>query len=251
MPKGGRVPQRPPVRRAPNVSHSVARARTIVSADETEVTLRYVQNVPLQNGAGGLATKVFQANAAYDVDPVVGSTETIGFDEYAALYSYYRVVGVSYKITMASSEPAPVIAYLLVTNLNPNSVGSNFSLYASNPYCKSFMLGPNTGSSNHTFRGSLRFAKLLGSMAVETSDSFRALTTSNPADLLFVSIGAESTLIATLSNGVFCRVELSLHTRFYGREVDLTLAGIAARMQRHLNARAAHKMKKALEASSH
>jgi len=106
-----------------------------------------------------------------------------------------------------------------------------------------------TAPTQVTLRGSVEISRLLGSRAVETSDSFRALTTSTPSDLIFCSIAAES---ISASAGIFFAydVKLIMHVRFYGREVDLTLAGLAARANAHLAARAQLDLRKKLKASS-
>ncbi len=88
-----------------------------------------------------------------------------------------------------------------------------------------------TGDTNHTFRGRLSFGRLLGSNNVETADSFRSVTTANPVDKLYFSIGIDTTAAAgTLPNGVVCDLSLIMHVRFYGRELDLALPAMLSRL---------------------
>ncbi len=204
-----------------------------IMPDELDTRLLYRNLFLLNNVGGGFAAKEFKSNDAYDVDPALGSTETLGFDEYAALYSYYRVIGISWKLVVSNADVTPSNVYVLNSNLSPSTAGTNYLLYSSNPYCYSHLLGPSTGDSNHTFKGSLSFSRLLGSNNVETADSFRAVTTGNPVDLLYFSIGVDTTAAGgTLPNGVVCDLSLTLHVRFYGREIDLALAAVMARMER-------------------
>lgn len=208
-----------------------------ISPDELDVKLQYADLVRLTNGGGGLASKSYQINAAYDVDPSLGSTETYGFDEYAALYSYYRVIGCSYQISVVNFEAFPVNTYVLLANHNPATVGSNFLLFSSNPYCKHKLLAVSPGTHEHVFRGGISFSRLLGSNNVETADSFRALTTAIPADILWLTIAGENPVSGTMANGCVFDVRITMHVRFYGREVDLTLAGMFSRLTAYKDSR--------------
>jgi len=97
-------------------------------------------------------------------------------------------------------------------------------------------------------KGSIQISKLLGSRAVETADSLRAPTTTNPTDIVFCSLGAES--ISASAGVFFCYdFKLIMHVRFYGREVDLSLAALASRLERHLAARAQYQLRKQLALS--
>ncbi len=202
-----------------------------IMPDELDTRLLYRNLFLLNNVGGGFAAKEFQSNCAYDVDPTLGSTETLGFDEYAALYSYYRVVGISWKLVVSNADVTPSNVYVLNSNLSPSTAGTNYLLYSSNPYCYSHLLGAVTGDTNHVFRGKLSFSRLLGSNNVETADSFRAVTTGNPVDKLYFSIGVDTTAAAgTLPNGVVCDLSLTMHVRFYGREIDLALPAMLSRL---------------------
>jgi len=217
-----------------------------VQPDELDVRLMFRKTENLIQGAGNLAIAEFTSNAAYDVDPTLGSTETYGFDEYAALYSYYRVFGYSYEVVVTNTTAQPAMAYVLNTNTRPSTSGTRWDLYSTNPYCQSKLLAlSGAGLSSHTFRKKVMISNVLGSRAVETDDSYRALTTGVPVDLMWLGVGIEN---PTANVGVSCVYDLKLimHVRFYGREVDLSLAGLAARLQRHLNARAESALKKKL-----
>lgn len=233
-------------------SQQISTASTLsgpfIAPDELDTKLRFRDFVSITNAGGGFASKEYRPNAAYDIDPSLGSTETYGFDEYAALYTYYRVVGFSYKITCANKEFVPVNLYLLNTNKQPSTVGTNFLLYSSNPYCSSKLVSQTGGISTHTFSGHIKYSRLLGSNNVETADSFRALTTGVPTDTFWLAVGAESSG-GSLATGVSLDVTLTLHVRFYGREVDLSLAGMQARMKHISDSRAQWKLAKQLASS--
>jgi len=223
---------------------STTATRTRIAPDELDIKLMFRKADKLTNGLGGVVAKSFHTNAAYDVDPSVGSTETLGYDEYAALYSYYRVIGYSYQVTAINLTEQPVLFSVINAGLDATTQGSNFSLYATNPYCKSQLCPPiyNTGNT-HVFRGSHTCAQFVGTPTIETADSFRAITSGIPSDLTWITIAGENVGGGTDITFTY-DFKLIMHVRFYGREVDLTLAASIARMTRLLELRSKHNEKK-------
>lgn len=200
----------------------------------------------ITNGLGGVVAKSFHTNAAWDVDPSVGSTETLGFDEYAQLYSYYRVIGYSYECTVINPGDYPILFSALNTNTDASLAGTNYALYSTNPYCKSKMVSTIGSYNSHTFRGAITLSKLVGDDAIESADSFRALTSSVPSDLTWFTIAGESVGGSDITFAY--DFKLTMMVRFYGREVDLTLSAIIDRLQRTKDAREQYQIEKALKA---
>ena len=218
----------------PKTQHTGVNHRTSVTSDETDVSLRF-RSTGAISSAGPLYVKSFTPNAAYDVDPALGSTETYGFDEYAAFYSYYRVISYSYDIKVSCNglTTDPVTIYVLNTNTKP--LGSRFDLYSTNPYCQTKVL-VQYGYNQQVFRASHTIAQIVGSKTVETEDNYRALTTGVPADLTWLTLAFESLSGANVA----CEwiVDIWMTVRFYGREIDLTLSSMIARLNTRLAKRA-------------
>lgn len=222
-------------RYAPAKARSTTATRTRIAPDELDVKLLYRTFGQISNIAAPFASKKFHSNAAYDVDPSIGSTETYGFDEYAALYSYYRVIGFSYEVTISNNLDVDCLAYVLNTNTDPTLAGSRFDLYSTNPHCKSKLISSKSPNV-HTFRGRHRISQITGTPTSETADSFRAVTTGVPADLTWITLAAE---FVDGTEAIFSYdFKLYMDIRFYSREVDLSLAGFSARVNAHLAARA-------------
>lgn len=224
---------------------------TRVAPDELDVKLLYRDFRTVTNGLSPIAAKAFHTNAAYDVDPALGSTETYGFDEYAALYSYYRVISYEYEITVVNPTSYVMMAYVLNTNVDPTLSGSRFDLYSTNPHCQSKLItyiSPNT----HTFRGRHQIAQIVGTPSIEMADSFRSVTTGVPSDLTWITVAAEC-LSPAADISFSYDLKLTMRTRFYGREVDLSLAALSARISARVVARLTlkyEKERKALEAKA-
>jgi hypothetical protein len=220
-----------------------------VAPDELDVKLLFRKTLHQSTGATNLAIGEFTPNGAYDVDPTLGSTETYGYDEYAALYSYYRVIGYSYVITCSNGGTAPLMAYVTNTNTRVSLSGTRWDFYSTNPYSQSKLLAPTGGApTNVTFRGRHQVAKILGSRAVETDDSYRATTGANPTDLIWLGIAGESIATAVGIDFTF-DARITMQVRFYGREVDLSLAGMLLKLNSLLAAKAQHNLTKQLAAA--
>ena len=224
---------------------------TRVAPDELDVPLLFRDFRTVSNGLAPVAAKVFHSNAAYDVDPSLGSTETYGFDEYAALYSYYRVISYHYEITVVNPTDYQMMAYVLNTNTDPTVAGSRFDLYSTNPHCQSKLVSSKSPNAI-TFRGRHTISQITGTPSIEMADSFRAVTTGVPSDLTWLTIAAECLSPATDISFSY-DMKLTMKVRFYAREVDLSLAALSARINAHVVARLTlkyEKERKALEAKA-
>lgn len=211
--------------------------RTRISPDELSINLMYRYASSLGSGVSGFAAKSFQTNCAFDVDPSVGSTETYGFDEYAALYTYYRVTGYSYHLTIINQTTVPILAYALNTNVDPSTLGTNYSLYSTNPHCSSKLIS-NVSPNSHTFRGRMSVKRLVGASEVLVDDTYRALTTANPTDKVWLGIAVEAIGGTGVVYSTF-DLKLIMHVRFYSREVDLSLSAHLNRVQAYVDLRQA------------
>jgi len=192
---------------------------------ETTVSLKYVLSQSLSAIGAQYATKRWTPNSAYDIDPILGSSAMAGYAEWAAFYSYYRVVAYKYSIAVTNAEAFPVAVYMLNTNVDPGVAGTNGQVQASNPLSQQALLGPLTGGANRkVFNRRLRVSQVVGTMAPETADSFRAVTTAAPADLIWLAVVADtmdSTHVFSAHLGVFIQVTIEPLVRFYGRKTLL------------------------------
>lgn len=204
----------------------------------------YRHTQELASGVSGIAAKSYHTNAAYDVDPALGSTETYGFDEYAAFYSYYRVIDYEYEITVINYDARSIMAYVVNSNIDASLAGTNYYLYSTQPYCESQLIS-NNSPNKHTFRGKVPLSKLLGSMAVETDDSFRALTSGIPTDLTWLTLAVEAVGGATVSAAYDFKI--IMHIRFYGRELDLTLSSLVHKLTAKLALQERYKLEKEIK----
>lgn len=242
--RGGNKNSGPSRKWSPQVGTSGTLAGPRINPDELDVKLMFRKVQSFESAGTNVFAAEFSPNAAFDVDPTLGSTETYGFDEYASLYSYYRVVAYEYDVTVTTSNyqnTSPLMTYLINSNTRPSLSGTRFDLYSTNPYCQSQLIPPITGQSR--FAGRIEISKLLGSRAVETEDNYRSLTTGVPADLIWLSVAAENPT-PTVGIALTYDCKITMHVRFYGRELDLSLAGLTLRVEKLRKAKEENNNKK-------
>jgi hypothetical protein len=193
---------------------------------EVDVTLPYSNYFNLTSPATLVATKYLNSNGAYDVDPLLASTATQGFAEWAAFYTYYRVIGYTYDIEVNNANNIPVIFTILNSNTSlglSTGIGTSVDLYpySNNPLAQSKLLSHAYNTHGyHRFKKSLTILEVVGSAAPETEDNYRGTAAANPVDLTYICMGVTSPEGGTNypSNIVSAVVRLQLHIRFYDRK---------------------------------
>lgn len=196
------------------------RPSPVESADSFTVKLRYPIRGTLAT-VGTAIAKRYTPNAAYDVDPVLGSTSTPGFAEYAALYTYYRVEKFKVHLTITNLDNLSISLYTTASNTDPGTAGTNYNGYAQSAFGRTFELAPfYSGRGTQTINQTVPVAKVLG-MSPAQADSFRAVTTSIPTDLVYWGFGIYSNSGANFANGVGYTGYFEMQCRFYSRQDQL------------------------------
>lgn len=101
---------------------------------EMKVKLRYVDSFPLTSTTGGITSTTFRMNSLFDPDFTYTGHQPYGFDQWAALYTTYVVLGSKLTTTWSPvTEPGT----LGTTGFGPWNVGTNpnatGTVSASNP----------------------------------------------------------------------------------------------------------------------
>lgn len=184
---------------------------------ETDVVLSFQVNKVALNAAGSSCGIRYTPNGAYDVDPVLGSTSTPGFLEWTALYTYYRVIKVSYQFDIANNELVPVRAYVGFTVTDPGTTGN--SQFPGNPLFKSKLLAGKGGLDVCRLKDTKTVASVVGTSGVETEDNFRGTATSNPTDLIYLFAGGNSIGGAFLGSGISVAGSVRMYIRFFDPKI--------------------------------
>lgn len=205
----------------PQVGHSIARSPNNVVPDEMDVELTYPVIGVLNAGAASSVAKVWNPNAAFDVDPVLGSTDTPGFAEWAAFYSYYRVIGYTIDLQTTNRDADAVAVFVINSDTDPGTGGSTYMDKACNPHCAKHLHQQFAGGQTWTFKKHYPVAAITGTSTVETDDTYRALTSGVPADLVWFGLGVQSPGAANLTFGIAYVLYIKMQIRFTGRKTTL------------------------------
>lgn len=217
--------RRKPRKREPMFSkHTFLVSPNNIVPEEVMVRLKWPSSFVLTSVGAQNVSKRWCPNAAYDLDPILASTAMPGFAEWAAFYSFYRVVAYSYVLEVVNAQPFPLTAYVINSNNDPGTGGTNFEAYSTANFGVRAVLPPvGTAGAKHVFKKRIRIAKIIGSEAAETDDNYRGLVTGIPADLIWLAIGLRTNSATNLltAAGVYCQLALQCEIKFYGR-IDLT-----------------------------
>lgn len=187
-----------------------------VADDTIQVRLKYYDTNMLRNNAGlDYLSWRYRMNSVYDPDPSVATGAISGFNEWAAIYSTYRVLAIEYEVAIANNETFPLQVAVAPTltdiGLNsPNSVD-----LAEIKFAKYTMMAAKGGQDRIKLRGAIRLDKLFGASYLYDS-TFNSAVTTNPATILYINVGLQGP--SPLVNGVTPAVRIWYDVLLYRRQ---------------------------------
>jgi len=213
------------VRRRKSGSVSTRKQPGLVAADRQLVKLRYVDTDTPVLSATGLLFKAntYKINSPYDVNNSVGSTAMPGFNEWATLYTRYRV-GFC-KVTARFVNPCTFPIYCgLYFNASSTPGLTTWDAYRelqSQPFNRTKLCGP-VGSNNMV---NLKIAypiwKLLGNKQQYNSDtSYQSVTGTNPIIIYYCNTYVLSPDgITNITASVTVQCEVTMYCALFNRAV--------------------------------
>jgi hypothetical protein len=208
-------PNRAPIPRMLISSGSFHSIRDV--ADDTlRVRLKYFDPTMTRNNAGlTYLSWRYRMNSVYDPDPSVASGAISGFNEWAAIYSTYRVLSIRYQVRIANNETFP-LQIAVAPTLTDIGINSPLSIDLSEiKYAKYTMMAAKGGLDSIYLEGIIRMDKLFGASYLY-DPTFNSAVTTNPATILYLNVG--STAPSPLINGVTPSVRISYDVLFYRRQ---------------------------------
>ncbi len=166
--------------------------RWLVAPPRVLVKLRYRVDANLTSAAAVTASKSWNANGVYDVDPAVGSTAAAGFTEWGALYGLNRVIKCTVRGHIVCQEAfALVCGYGFVPQVI--GAGSFTNAYYGNKNCSEFIMGGTAGMNRHEFVRAIEITDLFGEKATIGDQShFYGTGASNPITIGQFCLGIHS-----------------------------------------------------------
>jgi hypothetical protein len=187
-----------------------------VADDTIRVRLKYYDTNMIRNNAGlDYMSWRYRMNSVYDPDPSVATGAISGFNEWAAIYSTYRVLSIEYEVAIANNEtfPLQVAVAPTLTDIGLNSV--NTADLAEIKFAKYTMLAAKGGQDRIRLRGALRMDMIFGTSYLYDS-TFNSAVTTNPATILYINVGLTGP--SPLVNGVTPAVRIWYDVLFYRRQ---------------------------------
>lgn len=165
-------------------------------------TFRWPIYNELSAAAGLTASYGFRLNGMYDPDFTGIGNQPTYFDQFAALYTKYRVTSATVHLEMYNTSASPVGYSIIATTRNsamPNLI-SDATAMNSTYGC----LGPNgSGKSGIKFTKTYNIAKVWGvpPFVVKSEDDFASINTGNPNNVVYLWIGTRAVNGAAFSVG--------------------------------------------------
>ncbi len=188
--------------REDSLTRPINLARFLKAPPRIIIRLRWQGGGVLSNAGSGTASKPFNANGVYDVDPAVGGAAANGFAEWMAIYGVYRVLHCKAHVQFANREAFPVRC---ATGYFP-FVNSTFPAAEwGNTFCREHdVLGPLTGKGVTTCIHQMDITKLFDNPSAQGDlPNFYGTSATNPTTLGNFCIGVNTMGGADLlANGV-------------------------------------------------
>lgn len=208
----------------PTLSWGIPKTIDRIIPDRMVTRLTYKGFTTFQIAAAGqVFSRRWIPTALYDVDPLLGSTTTVGFTEMSAFYGTYRVYKSKVIVRFVNtSSSQPLQGVVIPLNQDPGaspSVATTQS-WENNAYSKVKLL-PCVGADPVTIVSTMSTEKIYGSKMVYFDDNFAANVTTTPVNNWYWVIGILSPVALGSAINVTVEVDIIMDAEFYNRRVML------------------------------
>lgn len=158
--------------------------------DSEIATIRYSDEVGITGGTYGQYT--FRGNSAFDPDETGIGHQPMYFDTYSAVYSKYKVISSSCRVT-ASNYNASAAAVLVLLPSSEIVTITSYAIAMEQPYARRTELLPVSTRQGvqSTVGSSITTKRMLGLSAAQfAGEEYSALTGASPASLWYWNIAA-------------------------------------------------------------
>lgn len=192
--------------------------RGIGMSDSQIVKLRYSETIDLDPGAGLFNTWAFSANNPVDLNVTGAGHQPLYWDEMAALYQHYIVLGSKITVRFQNQGVAgsDIIGVGIQLMDNASNSWGGYDQFVENGKGSHGTIGPFGGPSKLILKSFYSPRKMFGIKDVEDFTNLRALVSAAPAEDAVYVIGATS-LSGGDPTGVLCHVVIDLVVKFSER----------------------------------
>jgi len=164
----------------------------------------------------------FRGNSVFDPEAAVGGSQPAFFDNWAAMYSKYRVNACKIKVSFIAGNAVPSVATLVPTTEAAPLVGGA-DANALPAYARTKVLGNINGTSIAYMKHFMSTKKILGLSGISQNEDVSSVVTTNPNDQWYWQILLSAMDGISSLTGTFLRFELTYYVEFYDR-VSLNLS---------------------------
>lgn len=168
--------------------------------------LKYVDRFNMSNALGIYSEILFNLNSLFDPDRTGTGHQPLGFDNLATIFSRYRVLKTSYRITGTNTEQNQNLSVIVYAD---NGVASAGSCANALEHGWSQVKMRNGFSPASIFKGTVVLNKLTGNSleAYRSDDAYTALVSGSPSELLLLHVGIEGSAAVASSFNYFLELE--------------------------------------------
>jgi hypothetical protein len=186
------------------------------------IRYRWAQTQLANNGFSN-ASKTLRVNAPYDVDASLGSTSSVGFTEYAALFANYRVRKVQMNVNIVNTENISLEVCIALST----------DFFGSNAYDKTFFFNRNNvvkrmskagGQDQCSLSITRTTEQIVGDTAVRADRDYASATTTVPQALIYGIVATDSGNASFTQTANGCQVtwEVTMWIEFYNPKMLLS-----------------------------
>jgi hypothetical protein len=186
--------------------------------DQFRTILKFTSTKTLNLTVPGFQLVYYVPSGAFDVDPVIGSPTMAGFNQFAAFYNEYRVLGSKIRISYTNNSlVCPVNFYLMPIGSSPSGYGPvEIASMRGQPYCV-WKTSPLLGGPTMNLTNQISAERITGTRAASWGDDYAALVTANPVNSWFWAIGIEYPVSNAVSS--YLQVEIDVDLIFFDRGI--------------------------------
>lgn len=206
-------------------SHIVSGSSSV--PDHVTVCLRYAQVVALSTASTGYAENIFRINSVFDPDYSGAGSQPVGFDQWAAFYSQYRVERLDWVMKAGNPTSLAESVFSATPNL-VNTIDASGANIWSEPRSVNTILSSNGGWAD-TLSGTIFPHEIFGvSRSTYTGEeSYSAPTSTNPTNVAYMHARLD-TMSGGLSGTGYVLVDFLYTVYFYKRvELELSLLSLS------------------------
>lgn len=197
---------------------SLSKMPTMIVPDRVITKLRYNHNFSMSTVANVAKLQAYRMNSCYDPDFTNIGGQPMGFDQWATLFSRYKVYGskITVKTHNMNNGVASLCRICLLPTLQSAALGTDMAEVIEQPYAKNTIQGWYQPAYLKHY---MTVEKILGlnKKTVEIETGFSAVTGENPGNEAFWHLYIQSA-DPSLTGTYWMTVTLTYYVEFYDRK---------------------------------